>query len=253
MHIVGRGLIARSLAPYADTHADTIAFAAGVSSSSTADPETCGREERLLLATLGEASSTRRRVVYFSGGGAVYGSVVRPADETVECHPLSAYGRHQLRCERLVAESGVPYLIARLPNVVGYPANPNQLVPALVRAVIGGRVAIQHGAIRDLIDSADMAQLLSQLLAAGHDRLTINIATGHPVDAGVIVDQLCSILGVDVRRERGGEGEDQTLAVRSLHEILGTDPFPDPFEYKRVLARHVPSLAAEARRGLARS
>jgi hypothetical protein len=66
------------------------------------------------------------------------------------------------------------------------------------------------------------------------------------VDAGVIVDEICSILGTEARREDGGEGEDQTLAVRLLHEVLGRDPFPDPFEYRRVLARHVPLLAEEA-------
>jgi NDP-hexose 4-ketoreductase len=252
MQIVGRGMIARSLGQYRVLHADTIAFAAGVSSSSSVDTDSCDREKRLLAATLDEARVTGRRVVYFSGGGALYGPVERPADERAECHPLSEYGRHQLRCERLVVESGVPYMIARLPNVVGTPANPAQLVPALVKAVVKGRVVVQQGALRDVIDSADMARLLSELLSAGHDRLTINVATGHAVEAGRIVDEICSILGVNARREYGGEGEDQALGVRLLHEVLGRNPFPDSSEYQEVLARHVPLLAEEARRDMAR-
>jgi len=125
-------------------------------------------------------------------------------------------------------------------------------VPALVKAVIKGRVVVQQGALRDVIDSADMARLLSELLSAGHDRLTINVATGHAVEAGRIVDEICSILGVNAHREYRGEGEDQTLAVRFLHEVLGRNPFPDSSEYQEVLARHVPLLAEEARRDMAR-
>ena len=249
MEIIGRGMIARSLAPYRDLHRDSIAFATGVSASSAADPENCRREEALLSETLERARSRGRRIVYFSGGGAVYGAVERPADERVDCRPVSPYGHHQLACERRVAESGVPFVIARLPNVVGSPANPNQLVPTLVNAVISGRVVVQRAAIRDLIDSADVARLLSELLAAEHDRLTINVATGHAVDTSVIVDEICSILRVEVRREDGGQGEDQTLAVGLLHEVLGRDPFPDPFEYRNVLARHVPLLATTSALG----
>jgi len=253
MQIIGRGLIARSLAPYRDLHADTIAFAAGVSASSRANSEDCRREEALLTETLERTRSGGRRIVYFSGAGAVYGSVKRPADESADCRPRSPYGRHQLECERRVAKSGAAFVIARLPNVVGSPANPAQLVPALVNAVISGSVVVQRGAMRDVIDSADVARLLSDVLAAGHDRLTINLATGHAVDIGVIVDEICSILGTEARWEDGGEGEDQRLAVRLLHEVIGTDPFPDPFEYRRVLARHVPLLAEQAIRGVGAS
>ena len=253
MQIIGSGLIARSLAPYRELHADTIAFAAGVSATSRANSENCRREEALLTATLERARSGGRRIVYFSGAGAVYGSVERPADESADCQPRSPYGRHQLECEHRVAESGAAFVIVRLPNVVGSPANPAQLVPALVNAVISGRVVVQRGAIRDVIDGADVARLLSEVLAAGHDRLTINLATGRAVDTGVIVDEICSILGTEARREDGGEGEDQTLAVRLLHEVLGRDPFPDPFEYRRVLARYVPLLAEEATRGVGAS
>jgi nucleoside-diphosphate-sugar epimerase len=251
MQIIGRGMIARSLAPYGELHPDTIAFAAGVSASAAADPENCRREEDLLAETLERVMSSGQRIVYFSGGGAVYGSVERPADELVECRPVSSYGHHQLACEHRVADSGVPFLIARLPNVVGSPANPSQLVPTLVNAVVGGRVLVQRGAIRDLIDSADVARVLSELLAAGRDRLTVNVATGHAVDIALIVNEICSILGVEVRREDGGEGEDQTLAVGLMHEVLGRDPFPDAFEYRNVLARHVPVLAETARRARA--
>jgi nucleoside-diphosphate-sugar epimerase len=252
VQIIGRGLIARSLAPYADAHPDTVAFAAGVASSSSANRETCGREEHVLMETLAAARASGQRILYFSGGGAVYGSVARPADELAECRPVSEYGHHQLRCERLVAESGLQYLIARLPNVVGAPANPTQLVPALVRAVLAGRVVIQRSAMRDIIDGADMARLVNELLRTGPDRLTINLATGHSVKAGAIVEEICSILGVDVRRDVGQDGEDQSLSVRRLHETLGRDPFPDTTEYRRVLARHVPILAEEALGGMAR-
>ena len=131
MRIIGDGLIARSLRPFAGTRDRVLIFASGVSDSSCTSEAAYARECALLYEALEDVRSTGSRIVYFSGAGALYGRWVRPATESGPVEPRSPYGRHQLLCEAVIAASGVSYLIARLPNVVGGAANPGQLIPAL--------------------------------------------------------------------------------------------------------------------------
>ena len=112
------------------------------------------------------------------GRGAIYGRRASLRREDDVLLPETAYGRHQVDCEQAVTSSGVGYLIARIPNAVGHPQRAAQLVPALVQQVTAGRVAVNPGASRDLIDAADVAALVSGLLRAGARNVTVNVASG---------------------------------------------------------------------------
>jgi nucleoside-diphosphate-sugar epimerase len=245
VRIVGRGLIAQSLAAGSGARVNAVAFASGVADSSCRDAGAFERECHLLASTIDDARSSGETLVYFSGGGALYGTWDLAARETGPAEPRTPYGRHQLECEALITAAGIPYLIVRLPNVVGSRANPTQLVPNLVRQVLGGRVTVQAKAARDLIDARDMAQLTHELLRRGSGRDLVNLATGHAVPVVEIVAGITAILGAQPAIDLVEAGMRQRFDTSNLQRIIGRDPFPDPTYYRGVLRRHVPGLAEE--------
>jgi nucleoside-diphosphate-sugar epimerase len=245
MRILGNGLIARSLRQIAHLHEDVIAFAAGVPDSATASQDAFERECDMLYDALDDARRHQLRLIYFSGGGAIYGRWAVPAIESSPLEPKTAYGRHQLLCEAIVASAGIGYLIARLPNVVGEDANPAQLIPALVRQVIQGRVEVQAHATRDLIDVLDLAPVIAALLDRAAERDTVNVASGRSVPVPLLVDEIARILGARPAVITRPSGEAQQFSAAYLTAILGYDPF-EGRDFRVILARHVPGLAERA-------
>ncbi len=245
MRIIGDGLIARSLGPFEDRHQDVVAFASGVSDSTSTSLRAFQRECSLLYEVLEQARQRHLRVVYFSGGGAIYGRWTTPAVEAGPLEPRSAYGRHQLLCEAIVRSAGVRYLIARLPNVVGPGGSRWQLIPALVRQVLDGRVQVQAGASRDLIDVEDMARVLSDLLQLRRARDIVNVASGSSVPVPRIVDEIARILSVEPEVVSRRRGEAQRFSTNHLSELLGCQPFEGRGDHRAILSRYVPGLAAE--------
>lgn len=243
MRIIGRGLIATSLRRHESLHHDTVAFATGVSDSSCVDAAEYDREAAMLLDVLEEAARDDLRVVYFSGGGAIYGPGHVPARETDPVRPTTAYGRHQIAAEAMVASAPGRHVIVRVPNVVGPRGHRHQLIPALVQQVVDGRVTILRGASRDLIDVDDMADVLVELLARVSSPVTANLATGWSIPVDEIVTELCSILDSDPIVSRVAGGSVQAFSTERLVSLIGRQPFADRDAYRRALARRAPELA----------
>ena len=243
VRIIGRGLIASSLRRYESLHPDTIAFATGVSDSSCVVATEYDRETSMLLDVLDEASRDDLRVVYFSGGGAIYGWGPEPVGEAGALRPTTAYGRHQIAAEAIVASTPGRHVIVRVPNVIGPTGHQHQLIPALVRQVVDGRVTVFRGAARDLIDVDDMAAVLMELLDCVKEPVTVNLATGWSIPVEEIVAELCSVLELDPIVSRVATGTVQAFATKRLAALIGRVPFEDRNAYRRTLARHAPSLA----------
>jgi nucleoside-diphosphate-sugar epimerase len=243
MEIIGRGLIAASLAPYAENHEGTIAFAAGVSNSACIDAEAYDRETRLLRETLDRAATLDARIVYFSGAGAIYGRSPSPAVEDGPLEPQTPYGRHQVAAEGVIHDSGVRHLVIRLPNVVGPSGHPHQLVPALVTQVLGGVVRVESRARRDLVGVDAMAAIVDELLTHVTEDTVVHVATGQPVGAEAIVAEIASILGRSPAIDRVDGGRVQSFSTVRLAELLGHQPFPEPDSFRTTLQTYVPALA----------
>jgi nucleoside-diphosphate-sugar epimerase len=220
-----------------------LAFATGVSDSACTSDTEFARECALLYEVLEDARSAHAKIVYFSGGGALYGRWDRPAIESGPLEPRSQYGRHQLFCEGVVAAAGVSYLVVRLPNVVSGGANPHQLIPNIVAQVLEGQVHVQSRAQRDLIDAADLGPVVVELLGSAADRDVVNVATGISVDAPTIVSEICAILGASPSIIAEDRGESQHFDTAHLRQILGRDPFANGSTYRELLRRYVPQLA----------
>lgn len=243
MRIVGGGLIARSLEPFASGHHSTVAFASGVASSSCEDEREYRRELDLLEEVVDAALRRGERIVYFSGGGAIYGEGDAPASEDDTLRPTSAYGRHQVACERLLVERRVPHVILRLPNVVGPTRNRTQLVPSIVAQVVAGRVTVQARAERDLIAADDFARVTSAILERIDSDAVINLASGVSVPVESIVSIIMRELGTSASIEHVAGGTRQRFSIDRLIDVLGRDPFPRPYPLDAILARFVPQLA----------
>jgi NDP-hexose 4-ketoreductase len=245
MRIIGGGLIARSLMHAPGAPDDAVVFASGVADSSCTDEAAFERECRLLAATIADAQSARETLVYFSGGGALYGTWDHPASEAGPAQPRTPYGHHQLACEEMITSGGSAYLILRLPNVVGPGANPTQLVPSLVGQVLDGRVMVQAQAGRDLIDVRDVARLVLELLGKDARKDLLNLATGHATPVPEIVAEITDILESRPIIDTIDTGVRQQFDTTALRRILGRDPFPDPDYYRTVLRQYVGDLAGE--------
>lgn len=245
MDIQGSGLLARAFAAL-DARDDSVTvFAKGVADSSTTAMAEFEREHRELEQAIDACRAAGRTLVYLSGGGAIYGRRPSVRNEDDELLPETPYGRHQLTCEQAIVASGVDHLIARIPNAVGHPQRPAQLVPALVQQILNGRVAVSPGASRDLIDAADAAELVSLLLKVGARNLVVNVASGHSTPVGDLVTHIERLLGTSAEHVvRDVEQDAQRFSIARLQSFLPSwRPTPEyPFEvldrYVRVAVLH---------------
>ena len=247
MIVEGRGMLASAFRERGSEITATI-FARGVADSTVVDEAEYARE----LTTLGEAvrsaAAIGQPLVYFSSAP-VYGRFNgHPFAETEEPAPVTAYGRHKLACEAIVRASAGPSLVVRLPNVVGPGGNPRQLIPALVRQVIEGRVTVYAGAARDVLDVDDLVSTIARLVAAAPpERLadadrTVNVASGICTPVSGIVDEIASILGRDPVIDLVPGGEPQRFSVERMR-ALGGEPPADGGYVARILGMRVPVIA----------
>jgi NDP-hexose 4-ketoreductase len=241
MDILGGGLLARGLRSYETQAPDVTAFARGVADSATTDEREFARECELLYGAIERCLADRRKLLYFSGGGAVYGPFDGAKDERSPLYPRSAYGRHQVTCEAIIRASGVRHLILRLPNVVGAPQNPRQLVPNLVGQALRGHATVYRDAARDLIDIDDVARIAVRLAERQEDD-TIVVATGSPTPVVRIFAEIERILGTSAGVSVIPGGDSQRFTIDRLTRILPDVRFDQAYP-SRLLRRYVPELA----------
>lgn len=98
-----------------------------------------------LLAAMAENGSGR---IVFTSCAQVYGAGSRPATEDGPLNPTSSDGRHTVRVERMLADSGFEWVAIRLPLVVGRGVD-NRLraiaaSPVLFTGSADGRIQVVH-------------------------------------------------------------------------------------------------------------
>lgn len=221
MDIVGSGFLASNLRPLTERHHDTVVLAAGVSWASGTSAADFQRESDLLRDVTARCRSTGRRLLFFSTAATgMYGAVRGPGREDSVVRPCTPYGAHKLAMERQLRASGADHLVLRLGHLVGPGQPEHQLVPALVRQMAAGLVRIHRGAARDLIDVADVVEVVDRLLAQDLRAETVNVASGQAVPVERIVDHLELRLGLVARREYRESGAQHVISTEKLHRLV---------------------------------
>ena len=124
----------------------------------------------------------------------VYFSTTSIFDNSKVTNP---YIIHKLSIEKLLKESNVDFLIVRLPNLVGFSTNPHTLTNFFADSIRQGRlITLRNGAIRHLIDVADLSVILNDIKRKfGKKRITVNVNTDKPLSADQILELMEETLG----------------------------------------------------------
>lgn len=236
MQIIGSGMMANAFMNDERFFPPSVCvFASGVSNSLCNVQTEFDREVFLLKSVIEECKSNQSIFVYFSSAGAVYKKSNDIKGEDFPILPESFYGRHKVLCESIVVNSGVCYIVVRLPNVVGYTKNKNQLIPHLANSVMSGHVRVFRDAWRDIISVDDVVKILLGITKAGVLNLTINMASGYSVPVVDIVNEIqqCLALSPEIEMLDGGDRQifDISLMTRVFPEAL---PFDGEY-YKKLI------------------
>jgi nucleoside-diphosphate-sugar epimerase len=257
MEIVGNGFLARHLhVAFGNRFPDVTAIAAGVTRTADATPAEFTREAALVYDVTRRCRAAGRTVVFFStASDSMYGATGATGAEDGPVFPTSAYGRHKLALEAVLAASGARYLVLRLSHVVGAGQRSHQLLPSLVTQVRAGQVTIFRHTHRDLVDIRDVLSALDGLLAARTrdavvNDAVVNIASGVLTPIERIIDGIERRLGTRAARRYVDRPVVTTpTSVARLRSLVpGWSATPGGAEHAEILLdRYVGRLPVTAR------
>ncbi|HEX6359332.1 NAD-dependent epimerase/dehydratase family protein [Actinophytocola sp.] len=241
MEVIGSGFLAGNLAPLAASHPGVVVAAFGVSVASEIPEADFAREATRLYELISRCERRQEKLVFFStAAAAMYAVPGEAGTEDGPVFPTTAYGRHNLALEAVLAVSRIDYLVLRLTHVVGPAQHPRMLVPSMVRQIQSGAVRLFRGAWRDLIDVADVVTVVDRLLTAGVGHTVVNVASGTAVPVERLVDHIETELGIRADREYVAEVATQPVSVAKLRRFvpeiarIGREDY-----YRRVLSKYL--------------
>ena len=238
MEIIGNGMIAKGLLPYSADINDAVVFASGVSDSTLKDRQEYDREYQMLYQVIHDCRQRDKTLVYFSSGGTVYGKCDDERKEDAPLFPETVYGRHKVLCESVITSSGVRYLIARLPTVVGQTKSKTQLIPVLIKQAMEGHVTLLKDAERDIIGIADVARIIVAILGKLRRNEIINVASGVSVPVSDIFSEIQNNLGVKPIIKIVSGGDKQRFNVDKLHAYCPEITFTMDY-YRNVIQNYI--------------
>lgn len=247
MEVIGSGFLAGNLATLANSHPGVVVAAFGVSVAAGIPEADFAREATRLYELISRCERRQERLVFFSTASAAMYAVPGVAGtEDGPVFPSTAYGRHNLALEAVLAASPIDYLVLRLTHVVGPAQHARMLVPSLVRQIQSGVVRLYRGARRDLIDVADVVTVVDRLLTTGAGRTVVNVASGTAVPIERLVDHVEAELGFRADREYVSDMASQPVSIARLHRLvpeaalIGRENY-----YRHVLSKYIWEYAGD--------
>jgi nucleoside-diphosphate-sugar epimerase len=240
---VGRGFLAGYLTEaFCGRYPDVTAIAAGVTKTQQVPVSEFDREAELVYGIVRRCREQGRLVVFFStASDGMYGGSGSPCREDGSVFPTTAYGRHKLALESVLAHSDSRWLVLRLSHVVGRGQQPHQLMPSLISQVRSGAVKIYRHAYRDLLDVRHMIAALDYLLAEAITDQIVNVASGIPEPIDRIVGEIECRLGIAADRAVvDTPARHSVISTARLREIMPSWDFGFGPEYlPRLLDEYV--------------
>jgi nucleoside-diphosphate-sugar epimerase len=247
MEVMGSGFLAGNLAALATAHPGVVVAAFGVSVASGIPEADFAREATRLYELISRCERRGEKLVFFStASAAMYAVPGEAGKEDGPVFPSTAYGRHNLALEAVLAASPIDYLVLRLTHVVGPAQHADMLVPSLVRQIQSGAVRLYRGAWRDLIDVADVVTVVDRLLTTDVSRTVVNVASGTAVPVERLVDHVEAELGIRADREYVSDVATQPVSIARLHRLVPEIAWIDrEGYYRRVLSKYIREYAGD--------
>lgn len=159
--IVGNGLLASSFLKSDINFDNFVIFASGVSNSKETNPSQFQREFDLLEDTI--SRNMNKKLIYFSTCS-IYEATPKP------------YTLHKQKIEEYIKENVKNFLILRLPNIVGYSSNENQLTNYIFSKIVSNsNLVVFENVSRNLIDVQDIPVITKLLLDSNTNNLQLDI------------------------------------------------------------------------------
>ena len=209
--IVGNGMIASAFKARGVNLTGFTLFASGVSNSNECNPEHFKREKDTLKFHLNSC----KNIIYFSTC-----SVSDPQLKESE------YVLHKISMESYIIRESSEYLIFRLPQVVGFSRNKNNLANFLFEQISKKKpINLWTNAARNLIDIDDVVSVVEYILMHKiYINNVINIANPNSLSISEIVSIFEKILNkkaLILPQNRGGNYSIDTSAVSKIYTNLG--------------------------------
>jgi UDP-glucose 4-epimerase len=197
------------------------------------------------LQLFAEAAAMKRKVLFVSSGGTVYGEAVSlPIREDHPTKPISPYGVTKLTLENYAhlfwKTQGLQYMCVRPANAFGPGQKPftgqGFIATALASALHGDRISIfgGRGTVRDYIYVEDLARGIVSVLEKGRPGRTYNIGSGvgrsnmDVIEAiGRVMNGSNSSIDVEHLPERPFDVKANVLDATALRKDTGWTPRVD--------------------------
>ncbi|HEU19906.1 MAG TPA: NAD-dependent epimerase/dehydratase family protein [Deltaproteobacteria bacterium] len=197
------------------------------------------------LQLFAEAAGARRKVLFVSSGGTVYGEAVTlPIREGHPTKPISPYGVTKLTLEHYAhlfgTTQGLHYTCVRPANAFGPGQKPftgqGFIATALASVLRGDRINIfgQRGTMRDYIYVSDLVEGIVGVLEKGHSGQTYNIGSGVGRSNMDVIEAIGSVMNgsnnaisVEHLPERPFDVKTNVLDTTALREHTGWEPRVD--------------------------
>ena len=169
--VIGNGLIANIFTEYKNSDSVLI-FASGVSNSMEISDDSYKREFDIIKTY----EDIDMKFVYFS---------------TTNINNDGKYFKHKKKVENYIIENFKNYLIFRLPNVVGFGGNNNNMFNFFKKSIINGDEIIVKNVLKSLIDIDDVLFICNNLM--NYNNRIFNISYIELMNVLSIVEEMSKI------------------------------------------------------------
>jgi nucleoside-diphosphate-sugar epimerase len=174
--VVGNGIISKAFASFLDD-TNILIFASGVSNSKQNDLKEYNREFELIKSY----SEVTLKFIYFS---------------TININNDGIYFKHKLEVEDYIQKNFRDYIIFRLPNVIGYGGNDNNIFNFFKKSILNNSTIYVQDVYRSLVDIDDIVMICEKCFSLNLNRTIINISNIEKVKAIDIVGIISEFLEV---------------------------------------------------------